>query len=70
LKAARRAGVASGSAAITFALLAITRLGDEIVAGNNLYGGTYQLFHYTLPSWPHDKFVNSRDPEAFRKPSR
>ena len=33
-------GVASGSAAITFALLAITRLGDEIVAGNNLYGGT------------------------------
>ena len=29
-------GVASGSAAITYALLAITRLGDEIVAGNNL----------------------------------
>src|SRR5208283_2218951 len=41
--------VASGQAAITYALLAITQLGDEIVAGNNLYGGTYQLFHHTLP---------------------
>ena len=61
-------GVASGSAAITFALLAITRVGDEIVAGNNLYGGTYQLFHYTLPKLGRTaKFVNSRDPEAFRK---
>jgi len=61
-------GMASGSAAITFALLAITRLGDEIVAGNNLYGGTYQLFHYTLPKLGRTtKFVNSRDPEAFRK---
>jgi O-acetylhomoserine (thiol)-lyase len=61
-------GVASGSAAITYALLAITRLGDEIVAGNNLYGGTYQLFHYTLPKLGRTtKFVNSRDPEAFRQ---
>jgi len=61
-------GVASGSAAITFALLAITRVGDEIVAGNNLYGGTYQLFHYTLPKLGRTaKFVNSRDPDAFRK---
>jgi O-acetylhomoserine (thiol)-lyase len=61
-------GVASGQAAITYALLAITRLGDEIVAGNNLYGGTYQLFHYTLPKLGRTvRFVNSRDPEAFRK---
>ena len=61
-------GVASGQAAITYALLAITRLGDEIVAGNNLYGGTYQLFHYTFPKLGRTvKFVNSRDPEAFRK---
>ncbi len=61
-------GLASGSAAVTFALLAITRVGDEIVAGNNLYGGTYQLFHYTLPKLGRTaKFVNSRDPEAFRK---
>jgi O-acetylhomoserine (thiol)-lyase len=61
-------GVASGQSAITFALLAITRLGDEIVAGNNLYGGTYQLFHHTFPKLGRTvRFVNSRDPEAFRK---
>jgi O-acetylhomoserine (thiol)-lyase len=61
-------GLASGSAAITFALLAITQVGDEIVSGNNLYGDTYQLFHYTLPKLGRTaKFVNSRDPEAFRK---
>ena len=61
-------GVASGSAAVTFAILAITQVGDEIVAGNNLYGGTYQLFHYTLPKLGRTAvFVNSRDPEAFRK---
>lgn len=61
-------GVASGQAAITYALLAITRLGDEIVSANNLYGGTYQLFHHTFPKLGRTvKFVNSRDPEAFRK---
>src|ERR1035437_9287659 len=41
--------VASGQAAETLALLAITQVGDEIVAANNLYGGTYKLFHYTFP---------------------
>jgi O-acetylhomoserine (thiol)-lyase len=61
-------GVASGQAAITYALLAITRLGDEIVAANNLYGGTYQLLHYTFPKLGRlVKFVDSRNPEAFRK---
>jgi O-acetylhomoserine (thiol)-lyase len=61
-------GVASGQAAITYALLAITRLGDEIVAANNLYGGTYQLLNNTFPKLGRTaKFVNSRDPEAFRK---
>jgi O-acetylhomoserine (thiol)-lyase len=60
--------VASGAAAITYAILAITRLGDEIVSANNLYGGTYQFFHYTLPKLGRTvKFVDSRDPEAFRK---
>jgi len=42
--------VASGQAAISLALLAITQIGDEIVSANNLYGGTYELFHYTFPS--------------------
>ena len=61
-------GVASGQAAITYALLAITRLGDEIVAGNNLYGGTYQLLHHTFPKLGRTvKFVNSRHPEDFRR---
>jgi O-acetylhomoserine (thiol)-lyase len=58
--------VSSGMAAITLGLLAITRLGDEIVAGNNLYGGTYQLFHYTLPKLGRTvRFVDSEKPEAF-----
>lgn len=60
--------VASGQAATTLALLAITQVGDEIVAANNLYGGTYQLFHYTFPKLGREvKFVDSADPEAFRR---
>jgi O-acetylhomoserine (thiol)-lyase len=60
--------VASGQAAETFALLAITQVGDEIVSANNLYGGTYQLFHYTFPKLGRKvKFVDSTKPEEFRK---
>jgi O-acetylhomoserine (thiol)-lyase len=60
--------LASGQAATTLALLAITQVGDEIVSANNLYGGTYQLFHYTFPKLGRTvKFVDSRSPEAFRK---
>src|SRR5664280_1134258 len=60
--------VASGQAAISLALLAITQVGDEIVSANNLYGGTYQLFHYTFPKLGRTvKFVESRRPEAFRE---
>ncbi|AKB78479.1 O-acetylhomoserine sulfhydrylase [Methanosarcina horonobensis HB-1 = JCM 15518] len=61
-------GVASGSAAITYALLAITRVGDEIVSGNNLYGGTYELFNYTFPKLGRKvTFVDSANPEAYRQ---
>ena len=61
-------GVASGQSAISLALLAITRLGDEIVSANNLYGGTYQLFHYTFPKLGRSAtFVDSRNPEAFKR---
>jgi O-acetylhomoserine (thiol)-lyase len=61
-------GVASGQAAISYALLAITRVGDEIVAANNLYGGTYTLLHYTFPKLGRSaKFVNSGDIEGFKK---
>ena len=60
--------VGSGQAAQTLALLAITRVGDEIVSANNLYGGTYQQFHYTFPKLGRTvKFVDSTKPEEFRK---
>jgi O-acetylhomoserine (thiol)-lyase len=59
--------VSSGQAASTLALLNITRVGDEIVSADNLYGGTYQLFHYTLPKLGRQvKFVDSGNPKAFR----
>ena len=61
-------GVSSGQAAQTLALLNITRPGDEIVAANNLYGGTYQQLHYTFPKLGRTTtFVDSGDPEAFKK---
>ncbi len=41
--------VASGQAAETTAILNIAETGDHIVAGAALYGGTYNLLHYTLP---------------------
>lgn len=60
--------VASGQAAETYALLGITQVGDEIVSANNLYGGTYQLFHYTFPKLGrHVTFVDSTRPDEFKK---
>jgi len=60
--------VASGQAAETYALLGITQVGDEIVSANNLYGGTYQLFHYTFPKLArHVTFVDSTRPDEFKK---
>jgi O-acetylhomoserine (thiol)-lyase len=60
--------VASGQAATSLALIAVTQVGDEIVSANNLYGGTYQLFHYTLPKLGRTvKFVDSRDAGAFQR---
>ena len=60
--------VSSGQAAITFALLNITRPGDNIVAANNLYGGTYELLHYTFPKLTRTtKFVDSQNLEGFKK---
>jgi len=60
--------VASGQAAITFSLLNITRVGDNIVAANNLYGGTYELFHYTFPKLGRTvKFVDSQNLDGLKK---
>jgi O-acetylhomoserine (thiol)-lyase len=61
-------GVSSGQAAQTLALLAITQVGDEIVSANNLYGGTYQQFHYTFSKLGRKAvFVDSAKPDEFRK---
>jgi O-acetylhomoserine (thiol)-lyase len=60
--------VASGQSAITLALLNIAQAGDEIVSADNLYGGTYNLFHYTFARFGIKvKFVKSNDIEAFQK---
>jgi len=59
--------VASGQSAITLALLNIAQAGDEIVSADNLYGGTYNLFHYTFPRLGIQvKFVPSNDLRAIR----
>ncbi len=61
-------GVGSGQAAQALALLNITRVGDEIVAADNLYGGTYQQLHYTFTKLGRTTtFVDSGDPEAFKR---
>jgi O-acetylhomoserine (thiol)-lyase len=60
--------VASGQAAEALSLLGITQVGDEIVSANNLYGGTYELFHYTFPKLGRTvKFVDSTQPGEFKK---
>ncbi|SHN64051.1 homocysteine synthase [Desulfitobacterium chlororespirans] len=60
--------VASGSAAVTYAILNIAGVGDEIVSASTLYGGTYNLFSTTLPKLGvKTVFVHPDDPENFRK---
>ncbi|RII31384.1 MAG: O-acetylhomoserine aminocarboxypropyltransferase [Geobacter sp.] len=60
--------VASGQAAITYAVLNIAQAGQNIVSTSYLYGGTYTLFHYTLPKFGITvKFVDTSDPENVRK---
>lgn len=58
--------VASGMAAITYAVLNICQAGDEIVAATSLYGGTHTLFTNTLPKYGiTTKLVDSDHPENF-----
>lgn len=60
--------VASGQAAITYAILNIAKAGDSIVSSSSLYGGTYNLFHYTLPRFGINvTFVDASDPENVRR---
>jgi O-acetylhomoserine (thiol)-lyase len=58
--------VASGQAAEALALMNIAEKGDNILSATSLYGGTYNLFHYTLPKYGIDvKFHDPANPEEF-----
>lgn len=60
--------VASGSAAVTYAILNIAKAGDEIVSSTALYGGTYNLFVHTLPKLGiKTNFVSSDNIEDYEK---
>lgn len=57
--------LASGQAAITYAIMTIAEAGDNIVATSALYGGTYNLFAHTLPQYGIEvRFVDAADPAA------
>ena len=59
---------ASGQAAETYAILNIAKAGDHIISSASLYGGTYNLFHYTLPKFGIEAtYVDPSNPENFRK---
>jgi len=58
--------LASGMAAITYAILTIAESGDNIVTSSTLYGGTYNLFAHTLPQYGIEvRFTDYRDPSSF-----
>jgi O-acetylhomoserine (thiol)-lyase len=58
---------ASGQSAETLAILNIAGAGDHVVASSSLYGGTYNLLHYTLANLGIDTtFVDAANPENFR----
>jgi len=59
--------VASGQSAATLIVLTLAKAGDEIVSTSNLYGGTYNLFHYTFPRLGINvKFVDGGNPDEIR----
>lgn len=64
--------LASGQAAETLAILNLAEAGDHIVSSPSLYGGTYNLFHYTLPKLGIEvSFVaNPDDPQSWREAVR
>jgi O-acetylhomoserine (thiol)-lyase len=58
--------LASGQAAVTYAIQTIAEAGDNIVASSALYGGTYNLFGHTLPQYGiQTRFADYRDPASF-----
>jgi len=60
--------VASGMAAISYAIQTIAETGDNIVSASTLYGGTYNLFAHTFPQMGIEaRFADSRDPASFAR---
>ena len=60
--------LASGQAAITYAIQTIAEAGDNIVSSSALYGGTYNLFAHTFPQFGiQTRFADYRDPDGFAK---
>jgi O-acetylhomoserine (thiol)-lyase len=58
--------LASGQAAVTYSILTIAEVGDNIVASSALYGGTYNLFAHTLPQYGIEtRFADYRNPRSF-----
>lgn len=58
--------LASGQAAVTYAIQTIAEAGDNIVSSSALYGGTYNLFAHTLPQFGiTTRFADYRNPQAF-----
>ncbi|MBC7727109.1 MAG: aminotransferase class I/II-fold pyridoxal phosphate-dependent enzyme, partial [Microbacteriaceae bacterium] len=58
--------LASGQAAVTYAIQTIAEMGDNIVSSSALYGGTYNLFAHTLPQYGiTTRFADYRDPASF-----
>ena len=59
--------LASGMAAITYAIQTIAEAGDNIVSASTLYGGTYNLFAHTFPQQGiQTRFADPRKPDSFR----
>ena len=60
--------LASGSAAVTYAIMTIAGQGDNIVSSGALYGGTYNLFAHTLPQFGIEvRFADYSDPAQFER---
>jgi O-acetylhomoserine (thiol)-lyase len=60
--------LASGQAAVTYAIMTIAEAGDNIVSVSTLYGGTYNLFAHTLPQYGIEvRFANATEPASFER---
>src|ERR1035437_4146356 len=60
--------LASGMTAVTYSIMTIAEVGDNIVSSTTLYGGTYNLFAHTLPQFGIEvRFADPHDPASFEK---